>query len=94
MCGSSLRERKNAVVKLLQVVGLKPQAGVDLKAKNTNAKVREEALKRTLERPVKKIKEIVGDGEEIELEDAEVLSNNDIVAIYQKFVQHLISSAN
>lgn len=94
MFDSSLRERKNAVVKLLQVVGLKPQAGVDLEAKNTNAKVREEALKRTLERPAKKIKEIVGDGEEIELEDAEVLSDNDIVAIYQKFVQHLISSAN
>ena len=78
---SSLRERKNAVVKLLEVVGLKPQAGADLQ---------EETLKVTLKRPIKKVKEIVGDGEEIELEDAEVLSDNDIGAIYQKLVQQLI----
>jgi DNA repair protein RAD5 len=49
--------------------------------------MREKALKVTRERPVKKVKEIVGDGEEIELEDAEVLSDNDIGAIYQKLVQ-------
>lgn len=85
MYGSSLRERKNAVVKLLKVVGLKPQAGADLQ--NPDTKVQEEALKGTVKRPVKKVKEIVGDGEEIELEDAEVLSDNDIDAIYQKFVQ-------
>ena len=78
---SSLRERKNAVVKLLEVVGLKPQAGADFQ---------EEATKVTLKRPIKKVKEIVGDGEEIELEDAEVLSDNDIGAIYQKLVQRLI----
>ena len=82
---SSLRERKNAVVKLLEVVGLKPQAGADLQ---------EEALEVTLKRPIKKVKEIVGDGEEIELSDAEVLSDNDIGAIYQKFVQQLISLAS
>ena len=82
---SSLRERKNAVVKLLEVVGLKPQAGADLQ---------EEAHKVILKRPIKKVKEIVGDGEEIELEDAEVLSDNDIGAIYQKLVQQLISLAS
>lgn len=79
---SSLRQRKDAVVKLLEVVGLKPQAGADLQ---------DEAFKATLERPIKKVKEIVGDGEEIELEDAEVLSDNDIDAIYLKLVQQLIS---
>ncbi|KAF8807924.1 DNA repair protein RAD5 [Phlegmacium glaucopus] len=82
---SSLRERKNAVVKLLKVVGLKPQAGADLRASNPDAKIWEEG---TLKRPVKKVKEIVGDGEEIELEDAEVLSDNDIDAIYQKAQHH------
>ena len=82
---SSLRERKNAVVKLLEVVGLKPQAGADLQ---------EEALNVTRKRPIKKVKEIVGDGEEIELEDAEVLSDNDIGAIYQKLVCKLISLAS
>jgi DNA repair protein RAD5 len=79
---SSLRQRKNAVVKLLEVVGLKPQVGPELQ---------EEALKVALKRPIKKVKEVVGDGEEIELEDAEVLSDNDIDAIYQKLVQQLIS---
>lgn len=79
---SSLRERKNAVVKLLEIVGLKPQAGADLQ---------EEDLKVTPKRPIKKVKEIVGDGEEIELEDAEILSDNDIGAIYQKLVEQLIS---
>ena len=66
---------------MLKVVGLKPQAGADF---HSNAKTQEEALKVKLKRPVKKVKEIVGDGEEIELEDAEVLSDNDIDAIYQK----------
>lgn len=82
---SSLRERKNAVVKLLEVVGLKPQAGAD---------IQEGAIKVTINRPIKKVKEIVGDGEEIELEDAEVLSENDIGAIYQKLVQRLINLAS
>ena len=86
---SSLRERKNAIEKLLEVVGLKPQAG----AKNPKTEMREEALKITRERPVKKVREIVGDGEEIELEDAEVLSDTDIDAIYQKLVQWLIGLA-
>lgn len=91
---SSLRERKNAVIELLKAVGLKPQAGADFQAKNPHVKMREEALKMTPPRPIKKIKEIVGDGEEIELEDAEVLSDNDIDAIYQKSVQQLISLAS
>ena len=82
---SSLRQRKNAVVKLLEVVGLKPQAGADLQ---------EETLRATHERPSKKVKEIVGDGEEIELEDAEVLSDNDIDAIYLKLVRQLINLAS
>ena len=89
MYDSSLRERKYAIVKLLEVVGLKPQAGADLHVKNAITQMQEEALKVT-KQPVKKVKEIVGDGEEIELEDAEVLSDNDIEAIYQKLVQQLI----
>ena len=91
---SFLRERKNAIVKLLDVVGLKPQAGADLRVEYPDTIMREEALRATLGRPVKKVKEIVGDGEEIELEDAEVLSDNDIDAIYQKLVQLLISLAS
>lgn len=87
MCDSSLKDRKRAVAKLLEVVSLKPQAGAKFQAKNFNGKMREEALKITRQHPVKTVKEIVGDGEEIELEDAEVLSDNDIDAIYQRLVQ-------
>ncbi|KAF8167532.1 DNA repair protein RAD5, partial [Crassisporium funariophilum] len=84
---SSLRERKNAIVKLFQVVGLKPQALANFKGKKSTAQVQEEAMKRIAKRPVNKVKEIVGDGEEIEVEDAEDLSKNDIDAIYQR-AQH------
>lgn len=37
------------------------------------------------QRKTKKVKEIVGDGEEIEVEDAEDLSKNDIDQIYKRF---------
>ncbi|KAF8956086.1 RAD5-like protein [Flammula alnicola] len=84
---SSLRERKNAILRLFEVVGLKPQAGANVKSKKSDAKIQEEALKKMAGRPVKKVKEIVGDGEEIEVEDAEDLSKNDIDAIYSK-AQH------
>ncbi|KDR85554.1 hypothetical protein GALMADRAFT_51611 [Galerina marginata CBS 339.88] len=84
---SALRERKNAVVKLFEVVGLKPQAGANVKGKKSNVKLEEEALKRLADRSIKKVKEIVGDGEEIEVDDAEELSKNDIDAIYTR-AQH------
>lgn len=84
---SSLRERKNAISKLFEVVSLNPQAGVNFASKKSDVKAHEEALKKLAGRPVKKIKEIVGDGEEIEVEDAEDLSKNDIDAIYSRFVQ-------
>ncbi|KAJ3518013.1 hypothetical protein NLJ89_g135 [Agrocybe chaxingu] len=76
-----LRERKNATVKLFDVLGLKPQTGARSKGKRPQGKIQEESLKR---RSGKKVKEIVGDGEEIEVDDGEDLSNNDIDAIYTK----------
>ncbi|CAA7268072.1 unnamed protein product [Cyclocybe aegerita] len=79
-----LRERKNATVKLFDVLGLKPQAGARSRGKRPQGKIQEEPLKR---RSGKKVKEIVGDGEEIEVDDGEDLSNNDIDAIYTK-AQH------
>lgn len=81
---SSLRERKSAVVKLFEVVGLKPQAGANFKGKISDGKIHEEALKRKAQHPTKKVKEFVGDGEEIEVEEAEELSKNDIDAIYKR----------
>ena len=43
------------------------------------------------QRPPKKIKEIVGDGEEVEVDDAEELSKNDIDAIFTK-LPHLFDA--
>jgi len=71
-------------VKLFELVGLKPQAGANVKGKNKETDMPEEAFKKLAKRPIKKIKEIVGDGEEIEVEDTEDLSKNDIEAIYTK----------
>lgn len=80
---SVLRERKQAIVKLFDLVGLKPQAGANVKGKNAEFNVTE-VSKKSVKRSVKKIKEIVGDGEEIEVEDTEDLSRNDIEAIYTR----------
>jgi DNA repair protein RAD5 len=81
---SVLRERKQAIVKLFDLVGLKPQAGANVKGKSAEFNVTEEVSKKSAKRPVKKIKEIVGDDEEIEVEDTEDLSRNDIEAIYTR----------
>ncbi|KAF8913214.1 P-loop containing nucleoside triphosphate hydrolase protein [Gymnopilus junonius] len=80
----TLRERKNSIVKLFDMLGLKARAGVNTKGKKYNAQTEEDALKRLAKRPVKKVKEIVGDGEEIEVDDAEELSKNDIDEIFTK----------
>lgn len=81
---SSLRARKHAILRLFDVVGLKPQAGANVKEKWSDPKAQEEALKKLAKRPVKKVKEIVGDGEEIEVDDSEELSKNDLDTIYTK----------
>ena len=81
---SGLRERKQALVKLFDLVGLKPQAGANVKGKTTEFNITEDVSKKLAKRPVKKVKEIVGDGEEIEVEDSEDLSRNDIEAIYSR----------
>lgn len=87
----TLRERKNAIVKLFDMLGLKPRAGVNVQGKKYNAQAEEDALKKLAKRPPKKIKEIVGDGEEVEVDDAEELSKNDIDAIFTK-LPHLFDA--
>lgn len=66
---------------MFEVLGLKPQAGANVKG---NGMAQEDVIKNLAKRPVKKTKEIVGDGEEIEVDDAEDLSKNDIDAIYTR----------
>ena len=75
-------------MKLFDVVGLKPQAGANFKGKKAEKSAKDEAIKRTAKQPGKKVKEIVGDGEEIEVEDGEELSKNEIDAIYNKYDIH------
>ncbi|KJA28563.1 hypothetical protein HYPSUDRAFT_33995 [Hypholoma sublateritium FD-334 SS-4] len=84
---SYLRERKNAILRLFEVVGLKPQAGANVKADQYDSKAQEDALKKMAGRTSKKVKEIVGDGEEIEVDAVEDLSKNEIETIYSK-AQH------
>lgn len=60
-----------------------PQAGVNFKGKQHDPKIHEEALKMA-RHPGKKVKEVVGDGEEIEVDDVEDLSKKDLDTIYSK----------
>ena len=78
---------------MFDVLGLKPQAGVNFKGPKQKESVTHEALKKMASRPAKKKKEVVGDGEEIEVDenDEEVLSTNDINNIYKKSAFHFSS---
>lgn len=75
-----LRERKDAILELFDVIGLKPE--IESKAKGPDS------FKRTSEASQKQdkktVKEIVGDGEEVEVEAGQELSTNDIGLIYKK----------
>lgn len=84
-----LRERKNSILKLFDVVGLRPQSGANFSGRKSEEQVQEEALKRIAQRKSKKVTEIVGDGEEIEVEDSEDLSKNDLDMIYERQVLRL-----
>lgn len=80
-----LRERKTAIVKLFDILGLKPQRGANVVGKS-DQKLRDKALRDIRSKPKKKVIELVGDGEEIEVEEGEEdLSKNDIDMIYQKY---------
>lgn len=63
-----------------------------MKRSKRSEAVTHEALKRMASRPTKKKTETVGDGEEIEVDedDAEVLSSNEIDNIYKKQVSPLV----
>lgn len=78
-----LRERKESILKLFDVIGLKPQAGVSVNGCSADKKLHDKALER-LAKKKSKVTEVVGDGEEIEVDDAEDLSKNEIDAIYER----------
>lgn len=82
-----LRERKESVLKLFDVVGLKPQAGASTNGRRADERLHDEAREQLAKIKSKKMIEIVGDGEEIEVDDAEDLTKNEIDAIYKR-AQH------
>ena len=80
----SLRERRSSILKLFDVIGLRPENGVNLKELKTMEAAVHEA---TMKKPAHKRVEVVGDGEEIEVDDDdEDLSKNELDMIYKKWV--------
>ncbi|KIY73614.1 hypothetical protein CYLTODRAFT_416990 [Cylindrobasidium torrendii FP15055 ss-10] len=72
----NLRERKVALLKLFKQIGLKPRSGANVKLSKADTKL-------NVSKPKRKT-EIVGDGEEVEVDDEEDLSKSDLDMIYQK----------
>lgn len=87
-----LRERKSSLLKLFDVVGIKARAGVDYskhRDKSEGELHGEAVMQMTQANKVKKVTkvktEIVGDGEEVEVDDVEDLSENELDMIYKKY---------
>ncbi|KAJ3830336.1 DNA repair protein RAD5 [Lentinula raphanica] len=83
----ALRERKGAVLKLFEVVGLRPQAGVAVDGEKPERRVQDTLQRTQASKKPKKHVELVGDGEEIEVEDGEDLSKNDLNIIYKRWAR-------
>ncbi|KAH7915692.1 SNF2 family N-terminal domain-containing protein, partial [Hygrophoropsis aurantiaca] len=88
----ALRERKSSLLSLFDVVGLRPLRGAQVRTKDVTSPDHSSDIvnQLTQRRPAdtkeqKKPKtEFVGDGEEIEVEDGEELSDNELDLIYKK----------
>lgn len=78
----SLRERKSCILRMFAVLGLKPQAGAQLSTRKED--LTKDASKKPSKSKGKTITEIVGDGEEVEVDDSEDLSKTDLDMIYKK----------
>ncbi|KAF8628247.1 hypothetical protein AX15_004022 [Amanita polypyramis BW_CC] len=83
-----LRERKDAILELFDVIGLKPQIEANVKkpmhSKSSNGVPKKQDTTSTSRR----VKEIVGDGEEVEVEAGEELSKDDLNVIYKRAQVH------
>lgn len=83
---ANLRQRKASLLKLFSVLGLRPEYGVDAsKNAHIDMDLRDEALSSAKKGSKKKMTtEIVGDGEEIEVEEGDDISKNELDMIYKK----------
>ncbi len=80
-----MRERKTSLLRLFTEIGLKPQKKATLTGTQPKGKQFSSENTSPTKKGVKK--EIVGDGEEIEVEDGEDLSENELNVIYKRFVE-------
>lgn len=78
-----LRERKSAILRMFDVLGLKPQAEAIQRGGKREGELHQNVPAQPGKQKVK-AKEIVGDGEEVEVEEEESLSKNDLDMIYEK----------
>ena len=91
---TSLRERKSAMLKMFDVLGLRPRSGASVGGGKSEEELQQEArtiYSQSQAKATKKIIETVGDGEEIEVEEGGELSRNDIDMIYKKCVRDIAS---
>ncbi|KAF7302925.1 DNA repair protein [Mycena kentingensis (nom. inval.)] len=81
-----LRERKASVLRLFDELNLRPVAGANFAQRKSDEEIKEEAMKNMAQNKGKgkKVTEVVGDGEEIEVEEGEELNDNDLAMIYKK----------
>lgn len=63
---------------------MKPQAGASINGRRADERLHDEAREQLAKIESKKMIEIVGDGEEVEVDDAEDLTKNEIDAIYKR----------
>ena len=83
----SLRERKTALLTLFDAVNLRPRAGARALSNDQGPGGDERQSGKPAQKPAgtKKTRtEIVGDGEEIEVEEGEELSDNQLDQIYRR----------
>ena len=91
-----LRERKQALLKLFEAVNLRPVRGSGVLGKKKDAELNHDEVLKMAEvltqsqTPLPKSqgarKEIVGDGEEVEVEPGEDLNENQLAMIYNRYL--------
>lgn len=85
----TLRERKAALLSLFEAVNLRPHGEAHVQDDGNTQKELDNTAKRLTQHPrgtKQKRTEIVGDCEEVEVEEGEELSDNELDVIYKKWV--------
>lgn len=81
---TTLRERKSSLLKMFEVLSLEPQCGVKLSGLTEQEEMHKDTVKNISKAKARKVTEIVGDGEEVEVEVDGELTNNDLDMIYKR----------